>query len=133
MRQPPVVVLYCDNLSGVLPEGELADVDVIIVTSYLPTAAAASAAQANLLRAGRGLGRRGRLASHGRATGRVGVGRPREKAMHESVSGPLLFANDSATLQPRTVQDLTRILARLQGRNNGDYQWIRLYCRHFRK
>ena len=47
-----VIVLFCDDLSGGLPAGELTGVDVIVVTSYLPTAAAASAAQADLLGAG---------------------------------------------------------------------------------
>ena len=47
-----VIVLFCDDLSGGLPAGELTGDDVIVVTSYLPTAAAASAAQADLLGAG---------------------------------------------------------------------------------
>ena len=47
-----VVVLFCDSLGGGLPAGELTGDDVIVVTSYLPTAADASAAQAALLEAG---------------------------------------------------------------------------------
>ena len=45
-------MLFCDDLSGALPAGELTGDDVIVVASYLPTEAAASTAQADLLGAG---------------------------------------------------------------------------------
>jgi outer membrane protein OmpA-like peptidoglycan-associated protein len=110
-----VVVLYCDNLSGVLPEGELVGDDVIVVTSYLPTAAAASAAQADLLRAGAAQAAVvGSQATAAQLADLVSAGLG-QKAMHEWVSGPLLFANGSAALLPRAVRDLTRILGRLRG------------------
>ena len=44
-----VVLLYPPNLDGSLPPGELTGVDVIVVTSFLPSAATVSAAQAMLL------------------------------------------------------------------------------------
>ena len=44
-----VIVLFTSGLNGPLPAGELTGDDVIAVTSSLPTAAAASAAQAELL------------------------------------------------------------------------------------
>ena len=47
-----VVLLFVTSLSGMPPAGELNGDDVIVITSYLPTAAAASAAQVNLLNAG---------------------------------------------------------------------------------
>ena len=47
-----VIVLFPSDLSGALPAGELTGDNVIVATSYLPTAAAASAAQAELLGAG---------------------------------------------------------------------------------
>jgi outer membrane protein OmpA-like peptidoglycan-associated protein len=109
-----VVVLYGDDLSGVLPEGELVGDDVIVVTSYLPTAAAASAAQADLLRAGAAQAAVvGSQATAAQLADLVSAGLG-QKAMHEWVSGPLLFANGSAALLPRAVRDLTRILGRLR-------------------
>jgi outer membrane protein OmpA-like peptidoglycan-associated protein len=47
-----MVVLYCDSLGGQPPVGELTGDDVIVVTSYLASAADASAAQAAVLQAG---------------------------------------------------------------------------------
>ena len=47
-----VLVLYSADLIGRPPAGELAGDKVIVVTPFLPTAAAASAAQADLLAAG---------------------------------------------------------------------------------
>ena len=47
-------MLFCDDLSGVLLSGELTGDDVIVVAGYLPTAAATSTAQVDLVRAGAG-------------------------------------------------------------------------------
>src|SRR5581483_11181692 len=47
-----VLVLYTSNLAGRPPAGQLAGDTVLVVTPFLPTAAAASAAQADLLAAG---------------------------------------------------------------------------------
>ena len=47
-----VLVLYTANLAGRLSAGELAGDTVLVVTPFLPTAATASAAQADLLTAG---------------------------------------------------------------------------------
>ena len=109
-----VVVLYCDDLSGVLPAGELAGDDVIVVTRYLQTAAAASAAQADLLRAGAAQATVvGSSATAAQLAGLVSAGLG-QKAMNEWVSEPLLFANGSAALLPRAVRELTRLLGQLR-------------------
>ena len=95
-----VVMLYCDDLSGVLPAGELAGDDVIVVTRYFPTAAAASAAQADLLGAGAAQATVvGSSATAAQLAGLVSAGLG-QKAMNEWVSEPLLFANGSAALLP---------------------------------
>jgi len=109
-----VVVLYCDDLSGVLPAGELVGDDVIVVIRYLPTAAAASAAQADLLGAGAAQATVvGSSATAAQLAGLVSAGLG-QKAMNELVSEPLLFANGSAALLPRAVRELTWLLGRLR-------------------
>ena len=109
-----VVMLYCDDLSGVLPAGELAGDDVIVVTRYFPTAAAASAAQADLLGAGAAQATVvGSSATAAQLAGLVSAGLG-QKAMNEWVSEPLLFANGSAALLPHAVRELTRLLGRLR-------------------
>ena len=111
-----VIVLFCDDLSGGLPAGELTGVDVIVVTSYLPTAAAASAAQADLLGAGAAqaavvgpevtAAQLAELVSAGLSQG----------AMSDSVSAPVLFANDSFALGPVAIRELKGLLPRLRER-----------------
>ena len=48
-----VIVLFCDDLSGALPAGELTGDDVIVVTGYLPTAAAPARPRPTCWRPGR--------------------------------------------------------------------------------
>jgi hypothetical protein len=47
-----VILVYAATLSGTLTTDELTGADVIVITSFLPSTAAASATQADLLRAG---------------------------------------------------------------------------------
>jgi outer membrane protein OmpA-like peptidoglycan-associated protein len=47
-----VLLLFVSNLAGTIPMGELNGDALIVVTGYLPTTAAASAAQIKLIRAG---------------------------------------------------------------------------------
>lgn len=109
-----VIVLYCNDLSGVLPDGELTGDDVVVVTGYLPTAASASAAQANLLGAGAAqaavigpevtAAQLAALVSADLSQGAPG----------EVVSAPVLFGNDSHALGPEAISSLERLLPRLR-------------------
>lgn len=109
-----VLVLYAADLAGRLPAGELAGDTVIVVTPFLPTAAAASAAQADLLTAGAAQAAvvgpevtGAQLAALVSASLRDGPG-------HEFVSPPVLFANASAALSSRAIGQLTALLPRLR-------------------
>ena len=109
-----VIVLFCDDLSGQLPPGELTGVDVIVVTSYLPTSEAASAAQADLLGAGAAQATVvGPEVTAAQLAGLVSAGLS-QGAKHDSVSVPVLFANDSFALSPAAVRALTALLPRLR-------------------
>ena len=110
-----VIVLYCDDLSGPLPAGELAGDEVVVITSFLPTAAAASAAQAQLLGAGAAQAAvLGPEVTAAQVAALVSAGLSRN-VMPELVSPPVLFANDSATLSPADVRELTKLLPKLRG------------------
>jgi outer membrane protein OmpA-like peptidoglycan-associated protein len=108
-----VLLLAVASLGGRLPAGELNGDDVIVVTSYLPTSAAASAAQASLLAAGSANaavlgpevtpGQLDRLVSDGLG----------EQTVTESLSGPALFGNDSAALRPTAAAVLMPLVSRL--------------------
>ena len=111
-----MIVLFCDDLSGALPAGELTGDDVIVVTSYLPTAAAASTAQADLLGAGAAqaavvgpevtAAQLAALVSADLSQGAPG----------DSVSAPVLFGNDSYALSPAAIGSLaSRLLPRAAG------------------
>ncbi len=109
-----VIVLYCDDLSGgAVPAGELTSDDVVVVTGYLPTAAAASAAQADLLEAG---------AAQAAVVGpevtaaelAALVSADLSAGGRDSVSAPVLFGNDSYALSAAAVRELTRLLPRLR-------------------
>ena len=98
-----VIVLFCDDLTGggAVPAGELTGDDVVVVTGYLPTAAAASAAQADLLEAGAAQAAvvgpevtAAQLAALVSADLSQGAG-------GDLVSAPVLFGNDSYALAPR--------------------------------
>lgn len=109
-----VIVLYCDDLSGRPPAGELAGDTVLVVTGFLPTAAAASAAQANLLAAGAAQAAvMGPELSGARLAALVSAGLG-HGGMHEFVSAPVLFANNSAALSPSAVARLTALLPLLR-------------------
>lgn len=108
-----VVVLFPGSLSGTLPSGELTGDDVIVATGYLPMAAAASSAQAELLGAG---------ASEATVVGPevtaeqfaalVSAGLSQEAA-RDALSTPVLFGNGSAALDDTATSQLSRLLARL--------------------
>ena len=109
-----VVVLYTDDLSSRPPAGELSGDTVVVITASLPSVAAASAAQVNLLAAG---------AAQAAVVGPEVTG-PQLAALvsadlgqggiHESASAPVLFANNSAALSPSAVAQLTRLLPQLR-------------------
>ena len=110
-----VIVLYCDDLSGTLPAGEFAGDRVIVITTFLPTAAAASAAQAELLGAGAAQAAvLGPEVTAAQVAALVSADLS-QNVMPESVSSPVLFANNSAALLPRTVRQLTNLLPQLRG------------------
>jgi outer membrane protein OmpA-like peptidoglycan-associated protein len=110
-----VIVLFCDDLGdGAIPAGELTGDDVLVVTGYLPTAAAASAAQADLLEAGAAQAAvvgpevtAAELAALVSADLSQGAG-------GDSVSAPVLFGNDSYALSAAAVRKLTGLLPRLR-------------------
>jgi outer membrane protein OmpA-like peptidoglycan-associated protein len=110
-----VVVLYTDDLASRPPAGELSGDTVVVITRSLPSVAAASAAQVNLLAAGAA-----QAAVVGpEVTGpqlaalvSAGLG---QGGIHESASAPVLFANNSAALSPSAVAQLTPLLPQLRG------------------
>lgn len=108
-----VMLLYAPNLDGSLPPGELTGDDVIVVTSFLPSAAAASAAQASLLAAG--AGRASILGPEAAAqlTQLVTLGLS-QKTVTDTLSGPALFANDSARLEPGAARVLMPLIGPLR-------------------
>lgn len=109
-----VVLIYSPNLDGSPPPGELTGDDVIVVTSFLPSAATVSAAQANLLAAG---------ATQASILGpeftptqvsqlvRIGLS---QKPVTDVLSGPALFPNNSAQLGPGAAHVLIPLIEPLQ-------------------
>jgi outer membrane protein OmpA-like peptidoglycan-associated protein len=109
-----VIVLFCDDLSGALPAGELTGDDVIVVTSYLPTEAATSTAQADLLGAGAAQAAVvGSEITAAQLDGLVSADLS-EQGRSDSVSAPVLFGNDSYALSPVAVATLSRLLPSLR-------------------
>ena len=109
-----VVLLYPPNLDGSLPPGELTGDDVIVVTSFLLSAAAVSAAQASLLAAG--AARASVLGPEYTAallSQLVTLGLS-PKTVTDSLSGPALFANDSARLEPGAARVLMPLIGPLR-------------------
>jgi|HubBroStandDraft_5_1064220.scaffolds.fasta_scaffold15969_2 outer membrane protein OmpA-like peptidoglycan-associated protein len=105
-----LLLLYTSNLTGSIPAGELTGDEVIVVSAALPSAAAASAAQANLLAAGATQA----VVVGPETTGAqlaqlvaADLGRP---ALRDLVSAPLLFANGSSVLLPPTLRTLARLV-----------------------
>src|SRR6202035_4103063 len=110
-----VIVLYCDDLSGTLPAGEFAGDKVIVLTRFLPTAAAASAAQAELLGAGAAQAAvLGPEVTAAQVAALVSADLSQD-ATGDAVSTPVLFANDSAALDATATGQLTQLLGRLRG------------------
>jgi outer membrane protein OmpA-like peptidoglycan-associated protein len=109
-----VVLLDTDDLVSRPPAGELSGDTVVVITRSLPSVAAASAAQVNLLAAGAA-----QAAVVGpEVTGpqlaalvSAGLG---QGGIHESASAPVLFANNSAALSPSAVAQLTVLLPQLR-------------------
>lgn len=111
-----VLLVYADNLSGIPFTGELGGDDVIVVTPFLPSAAAASAAQANLLGAGAV-----RAAVLGPEITAVQLDKliaaglnQKVVSVSEPLSGSVLFANNSAVLLPGAARVLAPLVALLR-------------------
>ena len=109
-----VIVLFCDDLSGALPAGELTGDDVIVVISYLPTEAATSTAQADLL--GAGAAQAAVVGSEVTAAqlATLVADDLNEHGPSDSVSAPVLFGNDSYALSPIAVTSLRQLLPELR-------------------
>jgi outer membrane protein OmpA-like peptidoglycan-associated protein len=109
-----VMLLSVASLSGMPPTGELDGDDVIVVTSYVPGAAAASAAQLDLLAAG---------ASFAAVVGPEVTPAQLDRLVSESlgrhlksevVSGQALFTNNSAMLRPAAARVLAPLVKDLR-------------------
>jgi outer membrane protein OmpA-like peptidoglycan-associated protein len=110
-----VIVLFCDDLSGTIPAGELTGDDVIVVTAQLPTEAAASTAQADLLGAGAAQAAVvGPEVTAAQLDALVSAGLSQGTGRSDLVSAPVLFGNDSYALSAGAVGELRRLLPRLR-------------------
>lgn len=109
-----VIVLFSADLDAALPAGELTGDDIIVVTSYLPSAAAASAAQAELLGAGAAQATVvGPEVTPAQLDALVSADLS-QGAVSDSISTPVMFGNNSTTLHTPAVRQLTQMLARLR-------------------
>lgn len=109
-----VILLFTTSLSGMPSAGELNGNDVIVIASYLPTAAAASGAQLNLLNAGaRSAAVLGPEITATQVDQLISEGLS-QREVTEDLSGRALFANDSAALLPGAVSVLAPIVAELR-------------------
>ncbi len=109
-----VIILFPNDLSGGLPAGELTGADIIVITSYLPTEATASAAQAELLGAGAAQAAVvGPEVTAAQLDGLVSVDLSQD-AMSDSVSAPVLFGNDSYALGRTAISVLDELLPKLR-------------------
>ena len=109
-----VIVLYTGDLTGGPPAGELTGDTVLVAVPHLPTAAAASAVQADLLAAGAAAAAVvGPEVTSTQIAALVSAGLSQNGA-HESVSAPVLFANASAALSPSAVSQLAALLPQLR-------------------
>ena len=100
-----VIVLFCDDLSGALPFGELTGDDVIVVAEYLPTSAATSTAQVDLVRAGAAQAAvLGSEITAAQLPGLVSADLS-EHGPSDSVSAPVLFGTTSTrSAQPQSAR-----------------------------
>lgn len=109
-----VVLLAAGSLGDIPSDCQLAGADVIVITPFLPSAAAAAAAQEKLITAGASrasiLGPEATPAELGRLVS-DGLG---QREVPEPLSGPALFGNDSAVLRPAAAGVLTRLLPLLR-------------------
>ena len=109
-----VVLLAAGSLGDIPPECQLAGADVIVITPFLPSVAAAAAAQEKLIAAGASrasiLGPEATPAELGRLVS-DGLG---QREVPEPLSGPALFGNDSAILRPAAAGVLTPLLPLLR-------------------
>lgn len=109
-----VIVLFTDDLGGALPAGELTGDDVIVVVSYLPTAAAASAAQVNLLGAGAAQAAvLGSEVTAAQLAGLVAADLSRDGSA-DLMSAPVLFGNNSYALDAAATGTLRKLLPELR-------------------
>jgi outer membrane protein OmpA-like peptidoglycan-associated protein len=109
-----VIVLYAGSLVGTIPPGELSGANVIVITPFLPSAAAATAAQAQLLGAGAARAAvLGPEATRAQLDGMVSAGLT-QRVISETLSGSVLFPNDSAMLLPGASAQLIPLLAQLR-------------------
>jgi hypothetical protein len=117
-----VIVLFCNELRGALPAGELTGDNVIAVTSYLPTAADASVAQAALPGAGAAQAAvLGPEVTASQMAALVTIGLSQGAEPGDSISEPVLFGNDSYALSPAAIGELTQLpRPGRRGRASGD-------------
>lgn len=109
-----VLVLAVGSLDGMPPAGELDGDDVLVLTPFAPSAAEAAAAQQDLIAAGAAraavLGPEATPAELAQIVAAdLGL-----RQVSETVSGPALFANDSAALLPAAARVLAPLVARLE-------------------
>jgi outer membrane protein OmpA-like peptidoglycan-associated protein len=108
-----VIMLFANSLADVPALCELNGDDVIVVTTFLPSAMTASEIQADLLSVGAAwtivLGPE---ATPSQLAQLVSVGLDQVTST-ETLSGPALFANDSSVLLPNAVSEITPLLTPL--------------------
>jgi outer membrane protein OmpA-like peptidoglycan-associated protein len=109
-----VIVLFCDDLSGVLPAGELTGDDVLVVAGYLPSAAAASTAQIALLGAGAAQATVVGPEVTARELGGLVSADLSSHGPSERESAPVLFGNGSYALSRAAVRRLTALLPQVR-------------------
>jgi outer membrane protein OmpA-like peptidoglycan-associated protein len=109
-----VILLYAPNLAGLPRAGELNGDDLIVITPFLPSAAAASAVQASLIDAGAiQASVLGPETTSAQLDHLVGAGLGQRVMITEDLSGAALFGNDSAVLRPGAVRVLEPLLVPL--------------------
>jgi outer membrane protein OmpA-like peptidoglycan-associated protein len=109
-----VIMLFADNLADVPNACDLNGDDVIVVTTFLSSKAAATGAQADLLSAGAaGAAVLGPEATPAGLAQLISAGL-NQAASTETLSGPALFANNSSVLLPGAAREITPLLAPLR-------------------
>ncbi len=122
-----VVLLYVTSLDGSLPPGELTGDDVIVVTSFLPSAAAIAQTQASLLAAAAAQATVvSPEATSAQIAQLISAGLSQANPVSDYLSRAILFANNSAALTSASDQALTPLIALL--RQPGAFAWISGYA-----